>query len=431
MSLFTRKSRRDGATALVWLLLSLPPAAMAADPVQLQMYYPIAVGGKVSHTVEELVNDFEKTRPDIHIQPVYTGDYATTVTKALTAFRGGNAPQMAVIGDIEVYSLMDAGAITPVSDLVDDEAGKAWLDGFYPAFIRKIDNKIWSIPFQRSTVVLYWNKQAFQAAGLDGDTPPADWREVVDFGRKLVIRNGGEVRQWGIEIPSTPNGYWTFQGIAATNGSRLDNGKGTAVNFNTPANVEALTWLSDLAWKHEISPKGAIAWSTTPQDFIDGKTAMMVTTTGNLATVRDNAKFPFGIAMLPQKTQRGSPTGGGNLYLFSSATPPQQQAALAFMRWVSAPEQAARWSIATGYVATSPAAWQTPAMKEYAVKVPQALVAREQLQFSQPELSTYNSVQIQDLMNRAVEAAVTHGKTPGLGLAAAQQQADRLLKRYQ
>ncbi|CAI2423693.1 ABC transporter substrate-binding protein [Serratia liquefaciens] len=418
-------------SAAALLLAGVSVSVLAADAVKLQMYYPIAVGGKISHTVEGLVADFEKLHPDISIQPVYTGDYATTVTKALTAFRGGNAPQIAVIGDIEAYSLIDAGAILPVSDLADDQAGKAWIDGFYPAFIRKIQNKVWGIPFQRSTVVLYWNKQAFQQAGLDGETPPANWQQVVDFGKKLVVRSGNEVKQWGIEIPSTPIGYWTFQGIAATNGSHLDNGKGTAVTFNTPANVEALTWLTDLAQKYGVSPKGAITWSTTPQDFIDGKTAMMVTTTGNLTTVRENAKFPFGVAMLPEKTQRGSPTGGGNLYLFNGTSPAQQKAAVAFMQWLSAPEQAARWSIATGYVATSPAAWETATMKEYAAKVPQATVAREQLKYSQPELSTYNSVQIQELLNRAVEAAVTQSKTPSQALENAQKQADRLLQRYQ
>ncbi|CAI1624313.1 ABC transporter substrate-binding protein [Serratia proteamaculans] len=428
MSVSIRLSR---LSAVALLLASVTLSAQAADAVKLQMYYPIAVGGKISHTVEGLVADFEKLHPDISIQPVYTGDYATTVTKALTAFRGGNAPQIAVIGDIEAYSLIDAGAILPVSDLANDQAGKAWIDGFYPAFIRKIQGKVWGIPFQRSTVVLYWNKQAFQQAGLNGDTPPANWQQVVDFGQKLVIRDGNAVKQWGIEIPSTPIGYWTFQGIAATNGSHLDNGKGTAVTFNTPANVEALTWLTDLAQKYQVSPKGAITWSTTPQDFIDGKTAMMVTTTGNLTTVRENAKFPFGVAMLPEKTQRGSPTGGGNLYLFNGTSPAQQQAAVTFMRWLSAPEQAARWSIATGYVATSPAAWETATMKEYAAKVPQATVAREQLKYSQPELSTYNSVQIQELLNRTVEAAVTQGKTPAQALESAQKQADRLLQRYQ
>ncbi|WHP81150.1 ABC transporter substrate-binding protein [Edwardsiella anguillarum] len=412
-------------------LLALTAGVASAAPVTLQMYYPIAVGGKVSQTVDALVADFEQQHPDIRIQPVYTGDYATTVTKALTAFRGGNPPQLAVIGDIEVYSLKEAGAITPISDLVDDAAGQAWLDSFYPAFIRRIDDKIYGIPFQRSTVVLYWNKQAFAQAGLDPERPPQSWRQVESFGRRLTLREGNQVRQWGIEIPSTPIGYWTFQAIAATNGGTLDNRRGTAVTFDTPANREALSWLRDLARQHAISPPGAIHWGSTPQDFIDGKTAMMVTTTGNLATVRDSAKFPFGVAMLPANTGRGSPTGGGNLYLFSQANPAQRQAALRFIRWLSAPEQAARWSIATGYVATSPAAWQTDAMQRYVQQFPQATVARDQLPYSQPELSTYRSVQVQELLNRAVEAAVTGGKSPQQALADAQRQADRLLQRYQ
>ncbi|MGG6108573.1 ABC transporter substrate-binding protein [Pantoea allii] len=413
------------------LLIATSASVFAADPVKLQMYYPIAVGGEISHTVEALVADFEKIHPEVSIQPVYTGDYATTVTKALTAFRGGNAPQMAVIGDIEAYSLMDAGAIVAASDLAKDDDGKKWIDSFYPAFLRHINGKVWGVPFQRSTVVLYWNKQAFEKAGLDADTPPANWQQVVDFGKKLVVKDGDNVSQWGIEIPTTPNGYWVFQGFAATNGAHLDNGKGTAVYFNTPKNSETLQWLADLGQKEGVSPKGAIAWGTTPQDFLSGKTAMMVTTTGNLSVVRKNAKFPFGIAMLPEKTQRGSPTGGGNLYVFKNASAAQQKAAMEFIRWVTAPEQAARWSIATGYVATSPAAWETPAMKAYVKQVPQALVAREQLKYAQPELSTYNSVQIQEALNHAIEAAITQAKTPAKALEAAQKQADRLLKAYQ
>lgn len=413
------------------LLIVTSTSVFAADPVKLQMYYPIAVGGEISHTVEALVADFEKIHPEVSIQPVYTGDYATTVTKALTAFRGGNAPQMAVIGDIEAYSLMDAGAIVAASDLAKDDEGKKWIDSFYPAFLRHINGKVWGVPFQRSTVVLYWNKQAFEKAGLDADTPPTNWQQVVDFGKKLVVKDGQNVSQWGIEIPTTPNGYWVFQGFAATNGAHLDNGKGTAVYFNTPGNIETLQWLTDLGQKEGVSPKGAVAWGTTPQDFLSGKTAMMVTTTGNLSVVRKNATFPFGVAMLPEKTQRGSPTGGGNLYVFKNASPAQQKAAMAFIRWVTAPEQAARWSIATGYVATSPAAWETPAMKDYVKQVPQALVAREQLNYAQPELSTYNSVQIQEALNHAIEAAITQTKTPAEALEAAQKQADRLLKAYQ
>jgi sn-glycerol 3-phosphate transport system substrate-binding protein len=429
MSLSFRTLSLIGSSLLLSTTL-LPAVVQANDKVALQMYYPIAVGGKISHIVEDLVADFEKQHPDIDIQPVYTGDYSTTVTKALTAYRGGHAPQIAVIGDAEVYSLIDAGAILPVSDYAEDSQGKAWLAGFYPAFIRHIQNKVWGIPFQRSTVVMYWNKDAFKKAGLDPQTAPDNWQQLVDFGEKLVVKEGNEVKQWGIEIPSAPNGYWTYQGLAATNGSPLDNGAGNGVNFSTPANVESLTFLTDLATKYHVSPQGTINWSTTPQDFLDGKTAMIVTTTGNLATIRDNAKFPFGVAMLPEKTHRGSATGGGDLYLFSNTSAAQQQAAITFMRWVSAPEQAARWSMATGYVATSPAAWETDTLKNYVKQTPQALVARDQLTYAQLELATYNNVQIQELLNHAVEAAVTGNKTAQQALNDSQQQADNVLKAF-
>ncbi|MCF8998440.1 ABC transporter substrate-binding protein [Acinetobacter nectaris] len=414
------------------LLLAVGSASFAA-PVTLQMYYPIVVGGKVQGTIEGLVNDFMKQNPDIKINPIYTGDYVTTVTKALTAYRGHNAPQVAVMGDIEVYSLKDAGAIIPVSDLVkNDPEGQKWLSHFYPAFIRHIDGKVWSVPFQRSTNVMYWNKEAFKKAGLNPEHPPQTWQELTEYGKKLTIRQGNTVTQWGVEVPSnTPNGYWPYQAFVASNGGHLDNGKGTAVTYYTPKTVEALSFLHDLSVKYNISPKGVIADTTTPQDFIDGKSAMVFLSTGNLGEIRQKAKFPFGVSMIPEKTQRGSPTGGGSLYMFSGMTPDQQKAALKLVRWLSEPEQAARWSIATGYIATSPAAWETKSMQAYAKQYPQALVAREQLKYSQPELSTYRSLQVKELLNRAIEATVTGRDSADNALKSAQSQADRLLKPYQ
>ena len=81
---------------------------------------------------------------------------------------------------------------------------------------------------------------------------------------------------------------------------------------------------------------------------------MMWTTTGNLTNVRTNAKFPFGVAMLPAQKRRGSPTGGGNFYIFKKASPAQQQAAFKFVKLMTQPERAAQWSIETGYVAVRP-----------------------------------------------------------------------------
>jgi sn-glycerol 3-phosphate transport system substrate-binding protein len=113
---------------------------------------------------------------------------------------------------------------------------------------------------------------------------------------------------------------------------------------------------------------------------------MMWTTTGNLTNVRNNAKFPFGVAMLPAGKRRGSPTGGGNFYISKKVPRSQQEAAFKFIRWITTPERAAQWCVDTGYVAVRPDAFETPALKKYVADFPLAAVARDQLQYAVAEL---------------------------------------------
>jgi len=159
--------------------------------------------------------------------------------------------------------------------------------------------------------------------------------------------------------------------------------------------------------------------------------AMIWTTTGNLSNIRANAKFPFGVAMLPAGQRRGSPTGGGNFFMFKSANAAQRAAGLRFLRWVSSPERAAQWGIDTGYVATRPDAWETPAMKQYVAGFPAAAVARDQLQYAVPELSTHDNQRVSQGLNDALQAALTGRKAPEAALKEAQDGAVRLLKPYQ
>ena len=157
---------------------------------------------------------------------------------------------------------------------------------------------------------------------------------------------------------------------------------------------------------------------------------MIWTTTGNLSNIRANAKFPFGVAMLPAGKQRGSPTGGGNFYLFETATPAQREAGLHFLRWISSPERAAQWGIDTGYVATRPDAWETPAMKAYAAEFPAAAVARDQLQYAVAELSTHDNQRVTQALNDGLQAALLGRKAPDAALTEAQATATRLLRPF-
>lgn len=421
------------AAVIAGALLSLPVHAQD-KPVEVEFYYPVAVGGPITRIIDNMVADFQKENAGIRIKPVYAGSYQDSIAKALTALKGGTPPQLAVLLSTDMFTLIDEDAIVPIDGLAKDQAGKDWLGGFYDAFMQnsRSGGHVWGIPFQRSTIVMYYNKTLFKEAGLDPEHPPATWKELVDAATKLTKKDAsGNVTQWGLEIPSGGSfAYWLFQALTTPNDAILMNEAGNQVMLDKPAVVEAAQFWRDLSAKHGVMPTGTIDWGTTPKDFLEKKAAIVWTTTGNLTNIRANADFPFGVAMMPKQKRGGSPTGGGNFYIFKSATPEQQAAALKFAKWATAPERAADWSIATGYVAVTPAAWQTGKMKKYAQEVPAAAVARDQLDVSVAEFSTHDNQRVTKVLNDALQAALTGAKTPGQALADAQRESDRILRPY-
>ena len=177
-------------------------------------------------------------------------------------------------------------------------------------------------------------------------------------------------------------------------------------------------------------PEGTVEWGTLRQAFLEGETAMMWHSTGNLTAVKNNAEFDFGVAMLPANERLGSPTGGGNFYLFKDSTEAEKQAALELIKFMTAPEQAAEWSIKTGYMGVSPAAYETDALEAYTAEFPPALVARDQLEHAVAEFSTFETARVRDGLNAAIQSALTGDKTPEEALAEAQSAAERQLRAY-
>lgn len=418
------------AVAAAVFSVSTWASALAVD---LQFYFPVAVGGKAADTIKSLTAEYVAANPGVNIDAVYAGSYQDTVSKAITASRGRNPPQLSVILSVDMFTLIDEDLIIPFDKYLTSDEDKEWIRGFYPAFMEnsQTGGKTYGIPFQRSMPVLYWNKEAFRAADLDPETPPENWNEMVAFGKKLVRKDsGGNVTRWGVRIPSSGFPYWLFQGFATQNGVILANAEGNRTNFAHPKVVEALQYMVDLSRKHKIMAPGIIEWGATPKAFFEGQTAMMWTTTGNLTNVRKNAPFEFGVAMLPANKRRGAPTGGGNFYLFKGASEEQTRAAVDFVKWITAPEQSAKWTIATGYVAPRPSTWETATMKAYTRDFPPALVARDQLEHAVAELSTYQNQRVTRIFNDALAAAITGRKDAGPALEEAQAKADAVLKEY-
>ena len=412
--------------------LAMPGILRAQGARDISFYFPVAVGGPITRIIDEYVADFMRENPTIKVTPIYAGTYQETLTKAQTALKAGGGPQLGVLLSTDAFSLIDDDLIVPIDTLAETATDRAWLGSFYPAFLKngEIGGHIWGVPFQRSTIVLFWNKAAFREAGLDPDKAPATWQEQTDFAMKLTRRAGESVSQWGVEIPSTGFAYWLFQALVTEAGGTLANDEGTETDFAGAAEVAALRYWVDLSTKHHVHPPGVVEWGTTPSDFLQQKAAMIWTTTGNLSNIKKNAGFPFGVAMLPADKRRGSPTGGGNFYMFKSASEAQRLSGLKFMRWISSPQRAAQWGIDTGYVATRPDAWETHAMKQYVAAFPAAAVARDQLQYAVAELSTHDNQRVTQALNDGVQAALTGRVAPEAALGEAQATATRLLRTF-
>jgi sn-glycerol 3-phosphate transport system substrate-binding protein len=415
------------ANAGLAFAMSVLFAGSAAAETNLTMYYPIAVGGPLTKVVDSIVDEFEAQHPDIKVNAIYAGNYDDTRIKALAALKSGQPAQLSVMFSIDAYDLIDQDIIVAFDDVVTSAEEKAWLKSFYPALMAnsRIDGKIWGVPFQRSTIVAYYNKDMFREAGLDPEKAPRTWDELVSMGKKLT-KDGTH----GLMIPSTGYPYWMFQALAIQNGKELMSNDGVTTYFDDPKVIEALKFWKSLSTKHAIMPQGTVEWGTLRQAFLEGKTAMMWHSTGNLTAVKKNAGFDFGVAMLPRKERLGSPTGGGNFYLFKQSSDEEKAAALKLIKFMTSAEQAAKWSIATGYMGVSPAAYETEVLKKYTAEFPPALVARDQLEHAVAEFSTYQTARVREGLNNAIQAALTGNKTPAEALGEAQAAAERLLKAY-
>ena len=401
-------------------------AAPAASETELTMYYPIAVGGKLTEVVDGIVADFEAENPDIKVNAIYSGNYDDTRVRALSALASGDPAQLAVMFSIDAYDLIEQDLVMAFDDI--SGVDKSWLNSFYPALMANgnIEGKTWGIPFQRSTIVAYYNKDLFRAAGLDPEAPPTTWDEIISMGKTLT-KDG----TYGLMIPSTGYPYWMFQALAIQNGKEVMSNDGLTTFFDDGTVIDTLDFWKSLSTEHGIMPEGTVEWGTLRQAFLEGKTAMMWHSTGNLTAVKNNASFDFGVAELPANVRKGSPTGGGNFYVFKDTSAEERSAALKLIEFMTSPEQAAAWSIATGYMGVSPAAYETEALKNYTVEFPPALVARNQLEHAVAEFSTFETARVREGLNNAIQAALTGAKSSADALKEAQASAVRLLRDYQ
>ena len=248
-----------GAAALASGAIPMPSIAQGQS-AEISFFYPVAVGGPITKLIDAYAAAFQKEKPGIKVNPIYAGTYQETIVKALTGPQERRRrPVTSVLLSTDMFTLIDEDAI--VSDRrfrQDAPRTSHGSHGFFPGFMENspTGGKTWGVPFQRSTMVLYWNKELFKEAGLDPDKAPENWEEQLEFAKKLTKRDAsGNVTQWGIQIPSSGFPYWLFQGLTTQAARALMNQEGTQTYYNEPGSIEALQYWVDLSAKHKVQPR--------------------------------------------------------------------------------------------------------------------------------------------------------------------------------
>ena len=388
----------------------------------LRFYFPIGTAGDLTNIMNSLCEQYNAEHEGVIVEPIFAGDYVQTMQRTLTSSKAGNPPDLALLTSADVWTAVDEGIILPLQPFIDAE-GEGFLDRFFPGMLEdsKVAGEFYAIPFQKSTPIFYYNKDMFREAGLDPEVAPKNWAELEEYAAKLTTAD-----RYGLEVPID---QWLMSIFIMQNGGEINNIEGTETYLDSPEAIEAMEYLLSLVQKGYMPAKRLFGDSSS--DFVAGKTAMMYNSTGSLAFVRDSASFDWGVAFLPMGKERIVATGGGQFVISNGTSPARQQAAWDFAKWMTEPEQTAKWSIGSGFIAVSPEAFELPEMVEYTNALPQAIVARDQLQYAVGEPpKTHDARQVSQAMASMFESILAGQISPADGMADLQAQSERILAKY-
>jgi len=431
MESMTRRTALSAAVALPAALFAR--SALAAEPTEIDLFFPVPVQGMLANEMKKLVDRFNSEHPDIKATAVYTGSYDDTNLKTRAAIKAGRPPAAVIMSANFVREYVINEDADPFDPLIEKSGASAgdYMANFWPALTPNavIGGHVYGIPFQNSTPLLYYNVDAFKEAGLDPDHPPATWAEWISAAKALAKPVG---ERWGLMFPATYDYCgWITSGLVMSNGGQYFNHDyGGEVFYNAPSTQGALALIDKLVNQLKLVPPGVSDANACTTAFFAGRTGMMVLSTGSLSFVRDNMKTPYRVAFLPKNVRNAAPIGGASLILPKGNSPERQAAAWALITWLTSPQVAGEWSRFTGYFAPRKAAYDLPEMKQYLQDHPDAKVALDQLVHAVPWFDTYNTVAVRKAMEDQVQAILSGKTNPADAIAAAQKSADALLRPY-
>ena len=426
-------------TALAVGAFALTQAAGAFAAEEVQWWH--AMGGRNGELVNQIADGFNKSQSNYKVVPVYKGNYTETMTAAIAAFRAKKQPHIVQVFEVGTATMMAAkGAVYPVHELMVD-SGEAFDQSIYlPAVISYYttpDNKLLSLPFNSSTPVLWYNKDAFKKAGIA--SAPKTWDEMFSASKKLVASGMKCGFSFGWQSWVMIENFSSWHNLSIGSKENGFTGLDTEFKFNNDKVAGILQRIAD-SQKDNHFRYGGRRGESLPM-YTNGECGMWMNSSAYYGSIKKQAKFDYSQSMLPvdksaASSAQNSIIGGATLWVLRGKQKSSYKGVAQFFKYMSGSEVQAMWHQETGYVPITMAASDLSRKQGFYNKNPGTDTAIKQLSLNTPTpnskaLRFGSFVQVRDIINEEMEALWAGKKTAKQALADAAKRGNVLLRKFE
>jgi sn-glycerol 3-phosphate transport system substrate-binding protein len=420
---------------LLGLLWSVGDAWARSD-----VHFWHAMTGQLNDAVDALAKKFNERQYDYEVKPLYKGTYPETLTAAMAAYRSKTPPHIVQVFDVGTQTMLLSGAIMPVFQLMREQGMVIdWSDFIQPVLSYYSKNgRLYSMPFNSSTPILYYNKDAFQKAGLSPDRPPITWKEVEEFSRR-IISAGAAKCGFSTGWPS----WILFENMAAWHDLPF------ATNQNGFGGVEPQLLVNGefqgkligrlVSWQAEQLYSYGGRMDDPDPKFMRGECAMYLQSSALIGRFARSVRFKWGTGQLPHwgpPYKKGtSIPGGATLWVMQGLPPTDYRGIAQFFKFLAEPDQQAVWHQTTGYVTLTNASLKYLGQTNHFLRNPDQWTAFAQLTSGNNTPNTQgirlgNFVAVRDAIEGELENILARKKSVQQGLDDAVAKGNEILKEF-
>jgi sn-glycerol 3-phosphate transport system substrate-binding protein len=382
-------------------------------------------GFHAKRIIEELVDEYNRTHNDVHVDAVFQGLYQDMEVKMLAAAVTRQLPEVALeqIEYIDLY--VNEGLVSPIDAAIKEETRKDVWGVMWDAVTR--EGRTYGVPFCMSTTVLFYNRDVFEKSGLDPDKPPETWEQIIAFGRRLSVDENGDGSPDRFAISVWQNGLYGWAPILWANGGTLFSKDGTRINLTSSEMKKTIGMLKDLVYKHEIMPKSWTDWESG-QAFLAGDLAMGFFSSAGIAYSEQNLPWSLGVAPMPSINGRRFTVLSGSALVNFAKNKKKKKAANDFIFWLIDKPNVIRLHKEIGYIPVRKSAVNSLDLRSFHRTNPNFRIPVEQLEFARSLPHHNEYFKINKLLIEMLQRVILQDSNPDETLAATEKEINLLLE---